>query len=129
LKDGSGLCNDWLCKHVVPNILQCFERDIAIVLTLPLLWAVCNNERPVWVPEAIQARILTAYSEVDRLLPVGENPVKRVPLVVTGNNGMVYMDKIGKDREGGGAGNRTSRLADNLADQLVAIYSQIAGEG
>jgi hypothetical protein len=129
LKDGSGLCNDWLCEHVAPNILQCFERDIAIVLALPLLWAVCNDERPVWVPEAIRARILAAYSEVDRLLPVGENPVKRVPLVVTGDDGVVYMDKIGEQREGGGAGNRTVRLGDNSADQLMAIYSQIAGVG
>jgi hypothetical protein len=52
LKESSGLCNDWLCEHVAPKILQCFEKDVA-VLALPLLWAVSNNERPMWVPEAI----------------------------------------------------------------------------
>jgi hypothetical protein len=128
LKEGSGLCDDWLFEHVVPNILKCFEKEVAIVLALPLLWAVSEDERPVWVPEAIRSRILTAYSAVVRLLPIGENPVKRVPLVVTGDDGVVYMDEIGGNAQGdGGAGNRTVRLGDNTGDQLMAIYSQIAG--
>jgi hypothetical protein len=40
---------------------------------------------------------------------------------------MVYMDEIGNDAQGGAAGNCTVQFGDNTGDQLMAIYSQIAG--
>ena len=88
LKDGgSSLCDDWLLDNVVLNILQCFEKEVALVLSLPLLWAVFYNDRPrpAMVPAAVRMRIRTVYAAVgNRELPLGEKPVKKVALVVTG---------------------------------------------
>jgi hypothetical protein len=129
LKEGSGLCDDWILEHVVPNIRQCFEKEVAIVMALPLLWAVYDPEGTVRVPQAIRFRIRAAYDALDNRgqLPMFENPVRKVPLVVTGYDGVVNMDELGGDPNAPQQGNRGVRLGDNSGDQLMAIYSKIDG--
>jgi len=70
-------------------------------------------------------RIRTAYAAVGgRELPIGENPVKKVPLVVTGYDGVVNMDELGGE---GGVNDQGLRLGDSSEDKLMAIYSKIDG--
>jgi hypothetical protein len=42
IKDGSGVTDDFLLQHVVPNICTRFPAEVAKVLAKPLLWIVCS---------------------------------------------------------------------------------------
>jgi hypothetical protein len=46
------------------------------------------------VPPALSNRIMTAYAAI-RMLPEGENPVKKVLLVVTGDDDQLNIEEIG----------------------------------
>ena len=52
LKNGSGITNNWLFEHVVPNIRQSehFQDPVAAVLALPLLWACFSVDAQAFVP-------------------------------------------------------------------------------
>ena len=62
LKGGSGVTEDFLLQHVVPNIASLYPRKVALVLSKPLLWiAMTDVERmQVNLPEALTTRIRTA---------------------------------------------------------------------
>eukprot|EP00957_Ditylum_brightwellii_P022811 1720730-Ditylum_brightwellii.AAC.1 len=45
LKDGCTLSNNWLIQHVVPGIVDAFECEVVLVLALPFIWAVFDEER------------------------------------------------------------------------------------
>ena len=63
------------------------------------------------------------------MLPENENPVKKVLLVVTGDEGEVYLDEIrgnlGGDGGTGGGGNALLTQASQQ-DQLLALYSRVS---
>jgi hypothetical protein len=117
IKEGSGVTDDFLLQHVVPNIRARFPADVATVLAKPLLWMLFSSERN-YLPQAMRDRIQTAYNNI-RVLPAGENPVKKLLLVVTGNEGEVFLDEVGNDQ------NQMFRQS-NERDQLLALHSQIS---
>eukprot|EP00957_Ditylum_brightwellii_P197123 15018273-Ditylum_brightwellii.AAC.1 len=43
LKEGMDVSDEWLTEHAVSNIACVFPSDVAIVLALPLLWAVFDD--------------------------------------------------------------------------------------
>ena len=77
-----------------------------------------------YLPPAMEERIQTAYSNI-RVLPAGENPVKKILLVlVTGYEAEVYLDEVGdagKDPENG-----PNLRETNERDQLLAFHSQVS---
>jgi hypothetical protein len=75
ITDGSGVTDDFLLQHVVPNICTRFPAEVAKVLAKPLLWLVCFNINHL--PPAMKERIQTAYNNI-RVLPAERNPVKKV---------------------------------------------------
>jgi hypothetical protein len=73
-------------------------------------------------------------------LPDGTNPIKKIPLVITGNEGEVYMDEIpdgivgnNSNGVGVGAGNNGAVVAGGglidrqVQEQLLTIHSQLNG--
>ena len=67
-------------------------------------------------------------------MPQGTNPVSKIPIVVTGSDGEVYMDEIPIDKDGNipqnnpqgvGRGRRRVSIADKpICEQLLALHSQ-----
>jgi glutathionylspermidine synthase len=90
------------------------------VLALPLLWSVFEDDNE-YLPRAVRS-----ISQ----LPDGKNPVKKVWLVISGNEGELYLDELDGGDEGGGAGNAANAggacQAVNKREQMQAIYSQMA---
>jgi hypothetical protein len=63
-------------------------------------------------------------------LPEGRNPVRKIPLVITGDEGEVHIDDIpdGMVGNGDGAGNGAGGFIDRpVRQQLLAIHSQLLG--
>jgi hypothetical protein len=113
IKDGSGVANAFLLEHVVPRIRTRFPAEVALVLAKPLLWMVFSSID--YLPAAMRERIRTAYFNIPdnaRVLPADENPVKKVLLVITGDEGLVYLDEVGDpgNDERGIGGRKAARL-------------------
>lgn len=98
LKKGSGVTEDWLCQHVVPNILQSkrFHRQVAVVLALPILWACFDEEMEAYMLPALRNRIRAVYNCIQQLGP-HVNPVRKVLLVVIGAEWEVNIDELAAD--------------------------------
>ncbi len=62
-----------------------YSDDVAKVLGKALLWLIFSPDGN-YLPQALQDRVKTAYNN-NALLPAGENPVKKIALVVSGNEG------------------------------------------
>ena len=142
VKEGSGVTNAFILEHVVPQIARRFPQDVSIVLGTALLWYVFSPEGAIAVPQNIRNRIVGAYHHI-RVLDEGINPVAKIPLVITGHEGEVYMDPIvdcceqgeGGNGEaaagnGGGANGGAAPAVGAFANrptqqQLMALHSQM----
>jgi hypothetical protein len=106
---------------------------VALVLGRALLWLVFED-RDGYLPEELDDRVKLAYRDIPgRTLPLIENPIKKVLLVVTGDEGEVYIDEVGggdddDENENDGSdnvGRRTRRRIER--DEIRALQSQMAG--
>jgi hypothetical protein len=127
VKEGSGITDTFLLEHVVPNVRIRYPDDVAKVLGKALLWFIFSPDSSNYLPTALQDCIETAYNGIGQL-PPGENPVKKIPLVVSGDKGELYLDDLGEDYGGGPAGERVGgghRRETNEREQLLAVHLQI----
>jgi Transcriptional activator of glycolytic enzymes len=125
LKENSGVTDEWLLAHVVPNTFahSKFQNNehVALVLALPLLWASFDSEMDDFIPTHIKTRIQNAYEPIRRL-PPEENPVARIPLLIASNeNGILCIDPIvlGADAES----SNTAHINRELV-LLQALYTR-----
>jgi hypothetical protein len=87
MKEGSGSPDAWILQYVVPHIAQRFSPSVALVLGRPLLWVAFafKDFGVLYLPQALHNRIQTAYTAIiGGQLEPGENPVKKVLMVITG---------------------------------------------
>ena len=105
LKNGSGVSNLWLTQNVVPHIFasERIQGNVALVLALPILWACFDSTVEGKMPGQMRNRIRLEYEAIrGPTMEATENPVKKVPLVVTGCEAEVYIDEIvNMDDDGG----------------------------
>jgi hypothetical protein len=130
LKQGSGVTDNWLRQYVVPNILraQYIQEQIALVLALPILWAAFDDEMEAYMPATLRNRIRTAYGDI-RQLDITENPVKKVLLVVTGEDYEVHIDQVfdaeaGNENNGQGNNNNQGQGRGITRQEFQALYAQ-----
>jgi len=130
-KDGSGISDDWILQHVVPKIASRFPRAVALVLGRALLWLVFEERSRTnepYLPSDLHDLIWEAYRDIPgRTLPLIENPIRKVLLLVTGDEGEVFVDElVGEDEDGSdNNGRRTRRRFER--DEMRALHSQVAG--
>ena len=76
-------------RNVVCNMLKSdsLNPKVALVLSLPILWASFEAAMESHIPTKLRTRIQDAYKLVCQL-PEGENPVHRIPIIVTGRDDM-----------------------------------------
>jgi hypothetical protein len=140
VKEGSGMSDDWILQYVVPRITSRFPRAVALVLGRVLLWLVFedyNNSSArddKYLPQELFDRVWTAYRDIPgRTLALVENPIKKVLLIVTGDEGVVYIDELGRsDKNDGTTGDGSDRDGRRLRqrierDEIRALQSQMAG--
>ena len=93
-----------------------------------------SDEGDADLPPDLYGQIHQAYDAIVNDLPDGSNPVKKLPLVITGNEGEVYIDEIpdgmagNNGNNGKGAENNVGGFIDRpIRQQLLAIHSQLLG--
>ena len=109
IRDGSGISDDWVLTHVVPNIAKVFHRGIAVVLGRALLYAAIENVD--FICPRLKTLIQANYQHVKK---GDKNPIKKVPIMVSGDEGQMFLDDLDEeeddqhhhDNNHGGAGHR-----------------------
>ena len=134
-----GMLKTFILSNVVPNIRQRLPDSVALVLGKALLWLIYSpyNATHNLVPQEFQNRIRTEVNEIvshttaDGVVDPNYNPIRRVPVVVTGDQGCVYIDLIpcleeGDDDLGVAAAGGRGASATGIQAQLLALQSSNA---
>eukprot|EP00957_Ditylum_brightwellii_P166619 12683102-Ditylum_brightwellii.AAC.1 len=66
---------EWIIERVVPNIACVFLSDVALVLALPLLWVVFDDDFKHMVSPEITCMAQEVYNRLPRWQTTAENPV------------------------------------------------------
>ena len=139
LRDDAGIDDDWILSTVMPHGCTKIDNNAAVVLGRAVLWYAFTAEGIADMPPMLYQRICNAYALLNNDLEATTNPVKKIPLVVSGNDGEVYMDEIPDDLIGGGDGAAPAGDGGTVAPvgggfvdrpirlQLLAMHSQLLG--
>ena len=95
LMEGCGLTDEWVLNNTGAHIGRVFPEGIALVLGKALLWGIYNDQ----ISSIIDATLVqTVRNEVSRgtnnVLNVGVNPVKKVALLISGNNDALVITEL-----------------------------------
>jgi hypothetical protein len=130
----------FILSNVVPNIRKALPDSAALVLGKALLWLIYSPYDAMnhVVPEELKSRIRLEWNEimawtlprVDVSAP-DYNPICKVPVVVTGDQGCVHIDVVPSFDEAGGEGGgiigagrgTMATTAGGLSAQLLAVQS------
>lgn len=137
LKEGSGITDAFILDIVAPNIRQRLGDQVAMILGKALLWYIFDPTGDTDIPQEIYQRVTNAYTQIRGTLPADTNPVTKVPMVLSGNEGEVYFDELPTENAiataaGGTAATSGSIVGGSFIDrpireQLLAIHSQLMG--
>jgi len=85
LKERSGISEQWIIEHVVPAIRSRYCR-------WALSWRIFDDVDSHVASLQIAARVKQAYRDIGArcLLPDRQNPVEKLPLMVTGADAQVF---------------------------------------
>ena len=126
----SGVSDSFVLEYVVPNLRKRFSDEVALIFGTALLYYIYADTESQ-VPDELKKRVFDARgSEAENV-----NPVKRIPVVCTGNDGEVYIDEIApqtNEQQGTQEGQEGTRdqhqgtINDRpMRDQLRALQSQL----
>ena len=117
VRENSGISNQWILDFVVPNTRSQYCESVSLVLGRALLWRIFDPEESEKVPASITNRVIQAYGELlNNILDDGINPIKKVALLVTGDDAEVFIDVLLEDEE---SGNETGGALAGGAQQLT----------
>jgi hypothetical protein len=140
LKDASGITDHWVLDYVVPcmrdatfcpdpkhapnEFAAAIPEQVCIILGRALLWKVFDGgQQELGVAPEIRARIMHAYAGlgVRNTLGQGDNPVRKVPLGVTGVDSELVIDELLQEVEAGRNGD--VRVRTGMERQEVRLLS------
>jgi hypothetical protein len=95
----SSICNSnilttFILTKVVPNIRRRLPDSVAIVLGKAVLWTVFSSVANSFVSADYCERLKADLMDTGIVVPPGRNPVVKMPILVSGDQGTVFMDEI-----------------------------------
>ena len=99
LKEESELSPSWICEHVSPNITRVFGTILGNVLGRALLWRIMDPIDSAVLPTEQVRRVRSLYQVRNNTLNDDENPVCKILLEVSGNNGQLVLTPLLPEKE------------------------------
>ena len=94
LRNGCGLDDCWLLETVLPEVHKRHDdRKAVVTLSKALLRACFDSEAQDLVPLEILKRVHTVYEGIRKLSPT-VNPVRKVPILVSGHEGQLIIEEL-----------------------------------
>ncbi|KAI2497781.1 hypothetical protein MHU86_16723 [Fragilaria crotonensis] len=116
----NSLCNSntlktFVLTKVVPNIRQRLPESAAIVLGKAVLWLVYSSVACDFISATDRDRVKADLADTGTVILDGQNPIAKVPIIVSGNQGTVFIDEIPRlpDLDGFAAGANNNNVDDN----------------
>ncbi|CAK4166287.1 unnamed protein product [Aphanomyces euteiches] len=121
-------CDSFLCDKIAPHIARLMSRQIAVVLSKPLIYAAIQgvaqlDEKFVLMPDKLrnnilrEIRIATGVHQTDEIAQI----VQRVPIAVSGFGGELNIVELGVD----GVANERNSTSVAIMSELAAINSVV----
>lgn len=131
LREGSNIEPSFFLERVCPKIAELCGNAMALTLGPAILWGAfaqfgTGNERimPDWLAHRVRDMYLTV---VENDLAANVNPVVKVPLLVTGIEGEVFLDEIPEEvvqETGGNAEEEAGQQQQHLAGAAAQVAQQ-----
>lgn len=136
VREGAPVTRDWLFEHVIPNLVRvkgnALSPDVLWVLGLPVLWACFEVSMVGYIPDNVRQRVRESYGQLEGG-DIAINPVIRIDLAITGQEGELNITEIVPDEEianalaaeggGGGGGGGGGRARAYTDEQFRILYS------
>ena len=129
---GSGVNDNWIVDNVVPNIHKShFCKKTAARVGRAVLWACLDPHYRTYVPDELLRRVTSSYERI-KIPESDNNPIKKVGLVVVGNEGQLFIDFLPSDQDEAdpdhvGADVSTAAYRRRRQNaELQAVFSQLA---
>ena len=113
-KTGYNITDNFIFNHVCPYIASLQPRQILLVLGRALLWAI-YEEASQLIEDWIKNKAKLVLNIMD-----GGNPIAKIPLFISGNEGNLEINEIGTDEKCG----VTNNQANNM-NEMTFIMSQM----
>ena len=130
LRGDSRVSHDWLIEHVAPNTATLFPTQMTIVLAKALLWAICNDESSQFVDQLMVERVRREVSNLNGCYRQqgggGDsiNPVKKVPLIINGEEGVLIINELDKGIDDTNNANIATN-SNNDSNQIRMLVSAV----
>ena len=108
-----------ILQCVGTKILSFFPRQVSLVLGTALIWAVYDDEVSELVESVKVERIKRIILNANENMEVGTNSIKKIPLVVTGSDIHLVIDKCGIDD--GNSEENPSRVNNETAFMIAQV--------
>jgi hypothetical protein len=126
----SNVNKEFIFTNVYPAKLRHIPHSCALVLGTALLYYCFTSTGSEHVPPYICDRVTNAYRQLERRTdePMMENPVNKVGLIPSGNEGQVFLDEVIPEFEQQtDQSNTRSSITDRpMRDQLRGLHSQVS---
>lgn len=129
---GSGVDNNWIVANVVPNLFKShFCKKTAARVGRAVLWACLDPHYKTYVPDELLKRVTSSYERI-KLLDTDDNAIKKVGLVVVGNEGQLFIDLLPCDQDEADPDHRGADVSTanyrrrRESAELQAVFSQLA---
>ena len=138
LKPNCGINEDWMFKHVVPNIRKRFKNNVSNILGTALLWACLDPDFQKYLPVDMVSHVCSAYENVCTFEDKSATPVEKVCLFIYNNDGALVIDEMVPVGEApplvgeNVAGSNTLNMYELKKDdsiKLSCIYTKISEYG
>lgn len=105
LRRDSRISDDWLIENVAKNIASLFPRRMALVLGKALLWGICDDDVAAFIDTETVQRVRAEVRNLNNCYTTDNvNPVKKIPLIISGEEGALIINELTDDDNDGGNG-------------------------
>ena len=127
LKRGSNVSDAFILQYVCPHIASFFPSQMALVFGKALLWGIFDEQFSIGLEAQLVENVRAVVNNITNDLEMDENPVKKVPLMVSGEEATLVLNEIidddDNDNGGGGGGNNGSNAVGS--DQCIRGQMQL----
>jgi hypothetical protein len=100
----SNVLTTFILTRVVPNIRRRLPDSTVIVLGKAVLWLVYSSDADNCLSAEYCESIRGSLSETGINVVDGQNPIRKIPVLVSGDQGTVYIDELAGAQVVGGGG-------------------------
>jgi len=97
VKDGLPVTNAWISTNVTPSITASFGEGVGAILGKALLWAVFDPSQQDDLDTDLRRTISANFIRLNTNLNDGDNPIERVEVIPSEQDGVVSLDIIPND--------------------------------